>query len=440
MNREQKIFDLILCGADRLGHSQARSDLLAGIADVQSRSGRLDEALKTVEKVPGHERKRTVLTNIALHAVEQRYAEDDILNVARTLLAVDSRSSVFVGRLAQMLLEQTPPRTRLALRLIELSGHSFESQRNRYDFILKLIQVDNDVFAADIDKQIELFDDENYRDWSRLALMKTLAERDEWNRAAKIAEAFARLERRSWALFELSRIAEKAKGDATKADAFRFRAAEILQDVSSQGSLFFKRKHAEVIRKICVQFRVFGRSMLESGWQNHDKHELAMQLLEQGESLATEISPPFERLKALLFLARVLRQSGQIPSVRDYVDLDQIASKEWSPIQRSRLFQWTAEAERGAAEKVSQAADDFWLRSVREVVDAQNLNGNKVERSFDTDDFSLAERLLEIAWHFSLRNENIEPCGNPDVDARQLSGEEFETYYFSPFAVEDCGC
>jgi len=50
------------------------------------------------------------------------------------------------------------------------------------------------------------------------------------------------------------------------------------------------------------------------------------------------------------------------------------------------------------------------------------------------------ERVAQILRRFVAHQQGVKSSGDPDEDAVKLSGENFETLYYSPFAVEDCGC
>jgi hypothetical protein len=187
------------------------------------------------------------------------------------------------------------------------------------------------------------------------------------------------------------------------------RAGEILETISIE---------PELAESLAIQSRILGKAAWKTG-----NSELGLRLLEWSETATAQISVPFQRFRAHYFLAKVLRELGQIFSVQEYLDSAQWQQLEMSGLDRSRIGVWAAEAE---PENVLTA----WSMAIRDA-------GKPEQKSAD---ISRAERIVEILRRFTFRNDKLPPSGEPERDAVHLSAEEFEEYYYSPFAIKDCNC
>lgn len=408
MKNEIDPIQAALTAADGLDNMLARSVLLVELAKVQAKNASLDDALSTIGKISNVAEKRGVLLHLALDAVENDSGEP-LLRIVRMMVETDPKSSHAAGRIAVSLLEKK--KIDDALQVVRAVEKPFDSDRSRYEFLEKLLKNADLDHLDDARTFLDEFSENDYRDWGKLALARRLAAWGVWEDAERIAGRFDVPRRKSWAYFELARLAGSAKQNA-KRDELLDRATEILESIVPD------RENAEALS---VQLRIFGKFVQHSG-----DSESAQRILERCESVIESIPVVLQKNRATLFLARVLRESGQIGSVGDYWNIDDPNRPEPDALDRSRILQWIAEAEK--------RPDDlpYWERAVRAAT---------AEKDARIDDFRRAERIVEIARRFSTRNiADRKPTGDPERDATILSGEEFESYYFSPFAIEDCGC
>lgn len=398
-------FETVRQAADSLANPLARSTLLAELAKAQVDAGAFDDALTTVDVIPNRMEKRKILLHLALDAVRDG-RRTDLFRLARRMLETDSQAGPVVGRLALDVLESGE--VDAAMELLRIAETPFDSDRARYDFLGKLLPLTGLEKLDDVQKFLDQFSAPDYRDWALLAFARRLAALGEWAEAEEWADSFSQPRRRSWALYELSRMAE---GERRK-KLFE-RSAKILWTIPIESD-----GDSEDTEKQAIQLRILGKSALRDGFT-----DTGYSLLERAEAAAQAISVPIQRSRALLFLAKVLRESGLIDSVGTYLDASNWNRPNLPGIQCSRLLQWKAETERNKL--------DDWNASVREAARPEKL---------ETDEFPRVERLAELVRRFSFQHQKTEPTGRPDRDAMLLSAEEFEEYYFSPFAVDDCNC
>lgn len=408
-------FKAALFAAKRFSNLQARSTLLVGLTKAQIQAGLLEDALETVALIPHQAEKRSVLLNLAWDAVQENRI-DDLFSLTRAMLENDPTASVSVGRLAFSLLERRPSDPGKALELLRLTENPFETDRERYRFFEKLIEVGKQDCQSEVQGFAETFSDADYRDWGRLALMKALASWGNWKEAEDIAGVFSLLRRSSWAFLELSRIATE---NEQKRQYLR-KSADLLESVPVD-----PESNGPAIEPISVQYRILGKSIWDAGIETRGE-----ELLEHCESVVAKIPDSFRRLRGQLFLAKILKEYGRLASVRDYVDYRTIFENEFNGIDRSRLIQWFAEAENSSKD------ESQWTLSVAEV----GQRSSNTADFFVQDEFAQAERITEIVHRFSLSQQNTKPVNDPKLDQLALSGEEFEEFYYSPFSIDDCGC
>ncbi len=427
-------FESALGAARNFSNPLARSLVLVELAKTQFAAISPDSAWTAIEEIPNRAEKKGVLLDLALDCVQ--HGPSALLpDLLRRLVAVDPNSSTTAGRLALSLLERDSPDVGGALTLLKTTEQPFDTERECYVFFEKLLHVlmaGKEDHIEDIQTLFASFTDENYRDWSRLALVKFWAKKGDWTEAERWADPFSLPRRRSWAFFELARLAQK-NNDTKRMSALLVRAAALLDTVERDTA----EQNAENAEPLATQLRILGQFSLQSG-----ERELGEQLLERCEAMATSISQPVPRWRAQLFLARTLWKCRLLDSVTEYIDAKAIWDETQSGIQpglqRSLVLQWLAEA------KPFRQAENDWQAAVQEAarteMEARELHG---------DEFPQAERLAEIVKRYSAeiqRNKktpeelDADAHGDPTLDVVNLSAAEFEDYYFSPFSIDDCGC
>lgn len=419
----KKPFQEALAAAKKFSNPQAQSTLFFELAKAQIQTGQLEDALETVALISRQTERRSTLLNIALDAVRENRI-DDLLPICKSMLENDLHSASSIGRLALSLLENVSANPGKSMELIRLTDKPFETDRERYRFFEKLIEVGKKDFLNDIKDFPTTFSDSDYRDWGRLALMKALVSWDDWSEAESIADAFSLPRRSSWAFLELSRAAKENE----KKSQYLHNSVKLLESVPID-----PESNASAIEPISVQYRILGKTAFNAGVEadfENRYEEFAEELLERCEAVVAQITDSFRRLRAQLFLAKVLREQGRLASVRNYIDYRTLFQDEFNGMDRSRLIQWFVEAENSSNE------ESQWTLAIAE---AGRKSSNKTDL-FIQDEFSQAERIAEIVNRFALSKQKAKPVNDPKIDQIALSGEEFEEYYFSPFSIDDCGC
>lgn len=408
--------------ATALENPLARSTLLAELARTEARLGYWDDAFESIEPIPNRAEKRGVLVGLALDAVESDRLEP-LTRLLETLVRFDPAAGAVVGRMAMNLLDGEKPdenRIRLAVELLRLTPRPFDSQRGVYDFLERLLATGGEAFEKEARELLESLTDADFRDWGVLAFVKSLAR---WNRrpeAEAMAESFSQPRRRSWAFFELAR--QFVSKNPELADAYFQRAEAILDEIPDDPDA-----DPRGVESLAAQYRILGKAAYTAGF-----HEAGSRILERAEAACAKIADPLQRLKAQYFLTRTLRCLGLLAPADNYLDKKEIRETRLDEIDRSRVFQWSAEiGEPG----VSDAALADWTEAVTEAA----RKGDAPDR-FGNDDFRRAGRISEIVRRFAVCSETSEPTGDPDLDAARLPGADFEEFYYSPFAIEDCGC
>ncbi|MDR2642103.1 MAG: hypothetical protein LBC74_04850 [Planctomycetaceae bacterium] len=406
-------FTIAVNTAEKLQTPKASVGILSAVVAAQIDAGLIDDALITVTKIPVKSDQRSVLLNSAINAVNNKNTEI-VIRLIRKLVELDSESSVVAGRLARTLLDNNEPTT--AMKIIESIKNPFDSQRSRCEFAVRLLEFDVDG-ARGI---IETINDVDYRDWGWLAFAQQIIKSGDVESAIKITVRISSLLRRAWAFFELGKLADSA------AELRLFNAAaSILQSID------IDVKNAE---QFVTVLRIIGKFAYNSGrTKNESKDanivengiaisEIGENFLELAESAAMKIPIPIQRLRAKLFLAGTLWDLGLIDSVNVYVDRREIENDDFSAIEQSKVWQWAAEC------------DPCWASDWTRAVMAVSIAQRKLE------ELGLAERISEVVRRFALRNSKLPPTGKPDIDSIYLSARQFEEYYYSPFAIEDCEC
>ncbi len=400
----------------------ARSALLGEVAKSQARLGFWDDVFESATKIPNRAEKRGVLRDLALGCIESGGIEP-LPRLLKAMVETDPASGPVVGRLAMSLMDGDAPgadRIRMALELLRLTSKPFESRRGVYDFLERLLAVGGEAFEEQARVILALLTDADFQDWGQLALMKSLARWTRWKEAEEIARKFTQPRRRSWAFLDLAR-----SPDATDEDRIHScfgKSEEFLDEIE-----YDENADQRGVESLAAQYRILGKAAFTAGLT-----EAGSRILERAEAVAAMITSDLQRLKMQYFLARTLRELGLIDSVGNYLDKKSIRDAGLTGIDRSRVFQWSAEVGDLAGPR---AGLSDWTEAVRQAAEKQ-----AAPNRFGDDEFNRAQRIAEIVRRFSMRNEKFEPTGDPDLDAVRLPGAEFEEHYYSPFAIDDCGC
>ncbi|MDR3198284.1 MAG: hypothetical protein LBU34_10500 [Planctomycetaceae bacterium] len=394
-------FDAALAAAESMSNPIAKSLVLAELTQAQAEAGLIDDAFASIDIIPNYSEKRQALFRLAFRAVQENKTEN-LLRFIRTMVEVDPKSMSSVGRLAQLLLENG--NLVKAMELVRAVEKPFDSELNRYNFVAKFVELAEKEQLDNARLFLETFSDTDYRDWGNLALAKRFMLLKQLQEARTIAESFSFPLRQSWAFFELSRLTT-----GKTHDLLLCRAGKILETISVE---------SESAESLAIQSRILGKTALKTG-----NTELGLRLLEWSETAAAQISVPIQRFRAQYFLAKVLRELGQIHSVQEYLDSAKWMQLEISGLDRSRIGVWVAEAE-------PENILTIWSIAIQDA-------GKPEQKSAD---ILRAERIAEILRRFIFRNNKNPPSGEPEHDVVNLSAEEFEEYYYSPFAIKGCNC
>ena len=398
MNRLSPL-DAAIEAAESMVDVSARNRILEEAAKTQFRLGRLEDALGGLRNAPNE---KTVLRRLAIDAVNRNDAESTSTILCR-LIALDAESPPLAGRLAILLLGNG--NVGGAMKVLRCTENPFEGGKDRYDFIVKLLEHDR---FDDAQKLTEAFKDAEFRDWASLAFVKRYAALGRRTETEKAIGELSSQEKRAWAFFEGSRLFPNVggcSGETGRPDLTMLRRAGAILETTD-----VDKANAEAV---AIQRRIVGKALWNAG-----EHEAARQLLESSEAALSIIEDSFRRLRARCFLAGTLRKIGELDSVRNYLNVSVRRAAEISPARRSELLQWLAEATGSTAD---------WTHAVREAAN-------------ERDETLRSRRIADILRRFSYTAEKTSPTGTPDLDAVLLSGEEFEEWYYSPFAVDGCGC
>jgi hypothetical protein len=358
------------------------------------------------------------------------------------LVEISPESSFVAGRLAETFLDNNDTAT--AIEIINAVKEPFDSWRSRAEFAVKLLTKD----TAAGRRIIETIKETDYYDWGQLALAKRLIELDNFDEAKKTANKCSSPLRRAWAFFEMSKVNnEKNSPDSKRTEELLKHVAEILEemDVDSKNAESYVTALRIIGQSICSQNKnITGKknkapqtkapqtkeSQTEDSKNDNTKNVqnnrvgdlIGERFLELAEGGIDKISMPVQRLRAKYFLAGTLLELGMIDSVSNYVDRNELMNDgDLTALERSRVLQWSAESD------ARLEAD--WYEAIKVI--------SKAKR---TEEEGFAERIAEIVRRFTTRNDNKKPTGKPAEDTIILPARKFEEYYFSPFAIPDCGC
>jgi len=142
--------------------------------------------------------------------------------------------------------------------------------------------------------------------------------------------------------------------------------------------------------------------------------------LKRSEATATALTVPMQRYRQQCFLGKVFVELKQIESIRDYLAIDPMLESLPAGLDRSRVLVWLAEA----------GWSEGWAKAV-EAVSASERGVPESDR---------VQQITGVLKRFAAHQRGLQVLGDPSEDSVRISGEEWETYYFNPFAGADCGC
>ena len=390
-------FELALQAAESLSDSRAQSQVLAVLAQCQLSTKQFDAALQTFACIPDPQERRIAL----LVSDFQSFPPEKIGSLIK-LLETHPQTQFLTGRLAIGML--TANNTPSAWKLIDTVEEPFESAQQQYGFLEKVLLRPQPEEWDKLFRFYQTFKPGMYRDWATLALIKYLAGLQRFDEVEQFANDLVLPFHRSWAYWEVSRLSPEEQRQY-----YFDKAVEIIESINIVGN------DAELMEVLAIQLRIFGCAAFLEGWK-----ETGLRLLEQSETAAAPLKMPMQRYRLQCFLGKVLEELKQIASIQDYLPIDMMLESLVSDSDRSRVSVWLAEA--GWSEGWSKAVE-FLAIPERGTIESDR-----------------AQQISEVLKRFVAHHQGWDITGNPSENAIGMSGEEFETYYFNPFAGADCGC
>ena len=390
-------FEMVQQAAESLSEPRNKSLLLAVLAQQQLSTGQFDAALQTFAKIPMPQERR-----IALLMADYQSFPPEKAEALLQLLASDAQTDSLAAQIALAMLEVK--NTSSAWRLLEIAKDVFESERQRYGFLEKILPQHQ---AEDWEKILWLyqtFEAGTYRDWASLAMVKYLEAQQRHAEAEEFADSIVLPLRRSWAYWEMYRSAP-----AKQSERYFDKAVEIIETAEIAAG------NEETTEMLAIQLRIFGRAAFQN-----NRQDLGERLLERSEAAAASLTMPMQRYRLQCFLGKVLVELKQIGSIREYAAIDTILESPHTGSDRSRVAVWLAEA--------------GWSEGWRRAVEAASTP----ERG--TFEWERSQQIADVLKRFVAHHQNREAAGNSSEDSLRISGEEFESRYFNPFAEADCGC
>jgi len=390
-------FEAAQRAAESLADPRVKSQLLSELARHQLSTGQFDVALQTFAAIPVPLERR-----IALLIADFQSFPPGKVEALLQLLKADTQTNLLAGRLAVTMLETNNIAS--AWKIIETDRNAFETDQQQYEFLEKVLPQSN---ANDWEKILRLhraIAPGMYKDWASLALIKHLAEQKRANEAERFIDLLSSSLRCSWAYWLVCRLSP-----AEQSERYFDKAIEIAEAIE------ITTNDEEMMEKLAVQLRIFGRIAFEKGWR-----ERGERLLERSEAAVAAVTLPIQRYRLQCFLGKVLLELRLIGSIREYLPIDTVFESLPSALNRSRLSVWLAEA--------------GWINGWSKAIEMMATP----ERGVDESD--RMQQISEVLKRFVAHHQNLAMTGDPAEDAIRLSGEEFETFYFDPFAEWDCGC
>ena len=391
------LFESARSAAESLTDPLVKSQLLSELAQQQLATKQFDAALQTLADIPDpHERR------IALLVADFRTLPLEKIEPLVKLLESAPQTETLAGRLALDRLDAN--NTAAAWKLIETANAPFESEQQQFEFLEKMLPLLQPEEWTKMQRFYRTFVPGMSRDWATWALVRFLAQGERYDEAEKYADSLVMPLRHSWAYWEMSRLTP-----AEQAQKYFNKAVELAEEVEIVDN------DEETMEILAVQLRIFGRAALEKG-----KKEQGTRLLERSEAAAAAVKMPMQRYRLQCFLGKTLVDLKQIESIKDYLAIEEMLKTLPSGSDRSRVLVWLAES----------GWSEGWTQAVAALA-APERGAIESER---------AGRIAEVLKRSVAHHQGLKSSGDSFEDAYRLSGEEFETLYFNPYAEADCGC
>ena len=377
--------------------TRVQSQLLSELAQHQLATGQCDAALKTFAEIPVPQERR-----IALLTADFQSFPSDKAEALVQLLKTDPQTNSLTGRLALAMLEAK--NTALAWKLIETDKEAFESEQQQYGFLenaLPLLRMED---WEKIPRFYRTFSPGIYQDWALLAIIRYLTERQRYDEAEKFADLLVLPLRLSWAYGEMCRASPPEQSQH-----YFDKAIEVIETVE------ISPNDEETTEMLAVQLRVFARV----AFQREQKIQ-GDRLLRRSEAAAASLTVPMQRYRQQCFLGKVRVEWKHVESVADYLAIDAMLETLSSGLDRSRVLVWLAEA----------GWSEGWTKAV-EAISAPERGVPESDR---------VRQIIDVLKRFTAHRQGLPATGDSEEDSVRLSGEEWEAYYFNPFAGADCGC
>jgi len=383
--------------AESLTDPRVKSQLLSELARQQLATGQFDAALQTFAAIPLPLERR-----IALLVADFQLFPPEKVEPLLQLLKADTQTSFLAGRLAIAMLDAN--NTAAAWKVIETDRGAFETDQQQYEFFEKVLPLADADGWAKVLRLYRTVAPGMYQDWASLALIKHLAERGRADEAERFFGSLSSLMRCAWAYWMIDRLSP-----AEQSERYFDKALETAETIEIPTS------NEETTEKLASLLRIFGRAAFEK-----NQRELGERLLERSEAAATTLTLPIQRYRLQCFLGKILLELGLIGSIREYLPIDTMLESLSPALNRSRVSVWLAEA----------GWSDGWTKAVETMAIPER----------GTDESDRVRQISDVLNRFVAHHQGLEATGNLSEDAVRLSGEEFETLYFDPFAEWDCEC
>jgi len=390
------LFEAAQRATETLSDPRVKSQLLAELAQQQLSTEQFDAAVQTFAAIPLPLERR-----IALLVADFRTLPPEKVEPLLQLLKADTQTDQLAGRLALSMLEAKNVRT--AWKIVEFDKDAFETEQQQYEFLEKVLPL---VDADDWNKVLRLyrtFSPGKFQDWASLELIKYLAQNRRADEAEKFVDLLSTSIRSAWAYWLISRLSP-----AELSQRYLDQAAETAESIEMTAN------DEDMMETLASLLRIFGQTAFK---KNREQGE---RLLERSEAAAATLTVPIQRYRLQCFLGKVLLELGQIASIQEYLPIEAMFESLPSALNRSRLSVWLAEA--------------GWSEGWSKAVEAMSV----LERGADESD--RAEQISLVLKRFVAHHQGLAATGDSSEDVFRISGEEFETFYFDPFAEWDCGC
>jgi len=390
-------FEAAQRAVESLADPRVKSQLLSELARQQLATGQFDAALQTFAAVPLPLERR-----IALLVADFRSFPPEKVEPLLQLLKAEPQTRFLTGRLAIAMLDAN--NTAAAWKVVETDRGVFETDQQQYEFFEKVLPLTD---ADDWAKVLRLYRavaPGMYQDWASLALIKHLAERGRAEETERFFGSLSSLLRCAWAYWLIYRLSPPEQSEH-----YFDKALETAETIE------IPTNNEETTEKLASLLRIFGRAAFKK-----NQRELGERLLERSEAAATTITLPIQRYRLQCFLGKVLLESGLIESIQEYLPIDTMLESLPSALNRSRVLVWLAEA----------GWSEGWTKAIEAMATPER----------GTDESDRVRQIADILNRFVVHHQDLEATGDPSEDAIRLSGEEFETLYFDPFAEWDCEC